>query len=171
MDSSNVINKILEVKHINAKVLSEMIGLERPQAIYDIIKGKTKSISISMASKIISVFPEFNKAWILTGEGDMYTINSCSDSTVNEPQFPYGNIQNSDQWLKGNIDKLIEDNGRNSRSIEKMVETADRNSQTLARLVDLLVDNGIDIRDKIKKGDSSNQEEYRDDKPYREAAG
>lgn len=65
------IEKILEIYSINAKLLAERIGLDRPQAIYDILHGKTKSISDAMAIKIVSVFPEINKIWLLTGEGNV----------------------------------------------------------------------------------------------------
>jgi transcriptional regulator with XRE-family HTH domain len=68
---NDVIDKLLDYSGLNAKSFSEKIGLDRPQAIYDIQKGKTKSITISMANKILSVFPEIDKGWIMTGEGEM----------------------------------------------------------------------------------------------------
>lgn len=67
----SVIDKLLSYSGLNAKSFSEKIGLERPQAIYDLLHGKTKSISASMKNKIISVFPEIDPAWLLTGEGEM----------------------------------------------------------------------------------------------------
>lgn len=69
--TSDIINKLLIYSELNAKSFSEKIGLERPQAIYDILKGKTKSISLAMQDKILSVFPELNRTWLLTGEGEM----------------------------------------------------------------------------------------------------
>lgn len=71
MRASDIIDKILNDRGLNAKSFSEKLGLERPQAIYDIQKGKTKSISTQMADKIISVFPDINKVWLLTGEGSV----------------------------------------------------------------------------------------------------
>lgn len=71
MTGQEIIDKILFFKGLNAKSFSEKIGLDRPQAIYDIQKGKTKAISGKLANKIISVFPDFNKIWLLTGEGNM----------------------------------------------------------------------------------------------------
>lgn len=71
MNPSDILNKILTYSELNPKSFSEHIGLDRPQAIYDILNGKTKSISQSMASKIVSVFPDIQKSWLLTGEGDM----------------------------------------------------------------------------------------------------
>ena len=71
MDGSYIINNILEYSGLNPKSFSEKIGLDRPQAIYDIQKGKTKNISPNMADKIVSAFPEINRTWLLTGEGEM----------------------------------------------------------------------------------------------------
>lgn len=68
---TEVIAKVLAYTKLNAKQLAERIGLDRPQAIYDILKGKTKSISPAMANKILSVFPEIDRGWLMTGEGDM----------------------------------------------------------------------------------------------------
>ena len=71
MSGADILNKILEYKGLNVKALSELIGMDRPQGLYDIQKGKTRSISHAMANKIISVFPDLNLAWLLSGEGNM----------------------------------------------------------------------------------------------------
>lgn len=71
MTGSDVINKLLEYSEMNPKKFSEKIGLMRPQAIYDIQNGKTKNISQGMVDKIISVFPEIDRVWLLTGDGEM----------------------------------------------------------------------------------------------------
>jgi hypothetical protein len=117
MNATDVLNKILEINDINAKSLSEKMKLDRPQSLYDIRNGKTKSISRSIANKISSVFPDLNKSWILTGEGEMYSK---------------ADIQNSDVQIESDHSSLI-------RSIEKMTETADRNSRTLEKIVDFLI--------------------------------
>lgn len=71
MNAQEIIKEILLRFNINAKVLSERLGYDRPQVIYDIQKGKTRGISGTLASKIISVFPQISKSWLLTGEGEM----------------------------------------------------------------------------------------------------
>lgn len=78
MDGSKILNKLLEYSELNGKIFSEKIGLKRPQAIYDILNGKTQNISASMANKIISVFPEINKGWLQSGEGPMLKDTSTS---------------------------------------------------------------------------------------------
>ncbi|PXV61213.1 phage repressor protein C with HTH and peptisase S24 domain [Dysgonomonas alginatilytica] len=82
MEAREILNKILKYSRLNAKSFSEKIGLERPQAIYDIQKGKTKSISQAMLSKILSVFPELNKGWLLTGEGEMLSEKNESTELI-----------------------------------------------------------------------------------------
>ena len=71
MDAKERIEKVLEMNSLNAKTLSERIGLDRPQALYDILNGKTKNITEKMAFKIISAFPNIQKVWLLTGEGNV----------------------------------------------------------------------------------------------------
>ena len=71
MKGAYVLNKLLEYSKLNGKSFSEKIGLIRPQAIYDIQNGKTQNISVSMANKIISAFPEVTKSWLFTGDGEM----------------------------------------------------------------------------------------------------
>lgn len=68
---SEKINCLLNYLNVNAKSFSEALGYERPQIIYDIQKGKTKHISPALADKIVSVFPEVNRSWLLADEGEM----------------------------------------------------------------------------------------------------
>lgn len=82
---STIIEKVLEHTKLNPAELARSIGLKRPQAIYDIINGKTKNISNRMACKIISVFPVFNKSWLMTGEGEMLKLIKQPTPNDNQP--------------------------------------------------------------------------------------
>lgn len=75
-----VIIKLLDYSKLNVKQLSEKLGMQRAQAIYDIVSGKTKRISEKLANQIISEFPEINKVWLLTGEGEMLKDSSAISS-------------------------------------------------------------------------------------------
>lgn len=66
-----IITQLLGHLQLNAKAFSEQIGLDRPQAIYDIQKGKTRNISHEMADKILAAFPLLSRQWLLTGEGSI----------------------------------------------------------------------------------------------------
>ena len=87
MSGADIICKILTHYQLNPKSFSEKIGLERPQAIYDIQSGKTKNISAKMADKIISVFPEVDRSWLLTGEGNMLKESTDVATTHNRIRY------------------------------------------------------------------------------------
>lgn len=87
MSGADIICKILTHYQLNPKSFSEKIGLERPQAIYDIQSGKTKNISAKMADKIISVFPEVDRSWLLTGEGNM--LKESTDVATTHSRIRY----------------------------------------------------------------------------------
>lgn len=71
MTASQRIEKLAEHFHTNVKALSELCGYDRPQAFYDILKGKTRNISPTMCDRILSVLPSVNRVWLLTGEGSI----------------------------------------------------------------------------------------------------
>ena len=108
---TEVIAKVLTYTKLNAKQLADRIGLDRPQAIYDILKGKTKSISPAMASKILSVFPEFDRGWLMTGEGSMLRDNSHhfadnNQGFINSNNNNIGNTIDNRQYYSDSPDVL-----------------------------------------------------------------
>lgn len=173
MNAAEILGKILEYKKLNAKAFSEFIGLDRPQAIYDIQKGKTKSISQSMANKISSVFPDINRVWLLTGEGDMlkngnshtYAEKSSVSEEPLEDYHSYASGSGVTPDLLNNISRMIQTNERNSISISKMVDAADRDSRTIAQLVDILYQNGISIPDKLAEKGGLHKDKNADSSP------
>lgn len=64
------ISEILDFFCMRAAPFANSVGV-KPTQIYDLQSGKTKSISNSMADKIINQYPALNKAWLLSGEGEM----------------------------------------------------------------------------------------------------
>jgi hypothetical protein len=93
MKPNEILDKILAYSGLNAKSFSEKIKLDRPQGVYDILNEKTKSISQAMANKIISVFPEIDRSWLLTGEGEMLK-NKSKDSNNEMDGIEYANLLN-----------------------------------------------------------------------------
>ncbi len=92
MKASEIIQQIIDNEGFNAKVFSEKLGFERPQVIYDVLKNKTKAISDNLANKIISVFPQYSKSWLLTGEGEMLKKPTIVQNNVNGDNLQGQNI-------------------------------------------------------------------------------
>lgn len=65
------IDKVVEHSGLTIPKYAQAIGVKTPQAIRDLISGKTKTLSEDMQTKILSYSPEINAAWLFTGEGDM----------------------------------------------------------------------------------------------------
>ena len=80
MTPSERLNEVLRITGMNVKSLSERLGYNRPQGLYDVSAGRTKSLSPDLARKIITAFPEFNYIWLVTGEGEMLTERPCADT-------------------------------------------------------------------------------------------
>ena len=81
MEASERLQYIIKNEGLNPKVFSERLGYDRPQAIYDILKKKTKNITESLLNKIISVFPKYSKVWLLTGEGEILKSENTAPIT------------------------------------------------------------------------------------------
>ena len=137
----DVINNLLKYSDLNAKQFAEKIGLTRPQAVYDILKGKTKSISPSMANKILSVFPEVNRSWLVSGEGAMLKGNMSvggensgvmvNGNNTNSPIDNRHYYSDSPDVLKAQIDLLDE------RIKEKDAQIKEKDAQ-IKKLLDIL---------------------------------
>lgn len=94
MEANKKIELILEYLKISPKVFSERLGYDRPQIIYDIQKGKTKRISEDLAFKISSVFPDIDRIWLLTGEGEMIKDRITQEANGDNNMQVAGNSNN-----------------------------------------------------------------------------
>lgn len=67
-----ILNDILKHLGMSVKQFSDSLGKERPQWAYDVLNPEKKvGISKNIADLISEHYPQFNKAWLLTGEGEM----------------------------------------------------------------------------------------------------
>ena len=107
MTASDKVEKILIYLNINAKAFSERLGYDRPQIMYDIQKGKTKRISEELANKIVSVFPEISKSWLLADEGEMIKPSISQNATGNNNMQVAGDGNNVNVTTKSLLDELV----------------------------------------------------------------
>ena len=79
-----IIEALADYLKISVAELSQKAGYERAQSFYDVLNGKTKNISPKMAKNIVSAFPEVNKDWLLTGNGEMLVQNTPEEEPEEE---------------------------------------------------------------------------------------
>lgn len=73
MESHERLDKVLSYCNLSYNAFAKKIGIGRAQQLYDIRDGKIKSISLSLATKINSAFPEINIPWLINEDGEMLT--------------------------------------------------------------------------------------------------
>ena len=82
MNAKEILETILKNEGITYNELSKKMGLKRAQALYDIRDGKIKHISHEAAEKIISAYPQYNKSWLLTGDGNVINNEPASEESA-----------------------------------------------------------------------------------------
>lgn len=123
--TSEIISSILDREGLKAATFAKSVGVV-PTQIYDLQKGKIKKISEEIADKIISVYPHYNKVWLLTGEGDMLTSDVSPVRSADIPEeigdgFNPRELLDIIHDLTAQGKQNAEANERNSRNIEKLI--------------------------------------------------
>lgn len=73
---------VIRWANMSTNYFARHIGLIRGENLYQIKRGNN-GISLNLADRIVSTYPQINKLWLLTGEGDMFV-----SSTSLAPQIP-----------------------------------------------------------------------------------
>jgi len=84
MEISERISSILSHYNLSVNEFVARTGIKTKQAVYDMLHGKTRSISLAMENKILSCFPEINRAWLLTGDGEMMNTTTEAITGVSD---------------------------------------------------------------------------------------
>ena len=71
MNTQEVLRTILRDLGLDVRQFSERIDYPASK-LYDIQRGKTIKFKDDLISRILAVFPKYNRIWLLTGEGDRY---------------------------------------------------------------------------------------------------
>ena len=88
MTPAERLNEVLRITKTNVKSLSERLGYARPQGLYDVAAGRTKNLSQDLCRRIVTAFPEFNRTWLLTGDGEMLTTFPSEHTTFPQEGTP-----------------------------------------------------------------------------------
>lgn len=116
MELSERISKVVSHSGLNASQYSQRIGTKTPQAIRDLMNGKTKSLSADMQSKILSFSKDINPAWLLAGEGEMIISSGAQMK---------GNLHSPDGIYAEDSEVIVGDGVLKERikSLQKEVQT------------------------------------------------
>ena len=71
MELKDRISATLDYADLSASAFAKKIGVKTTQAIYDLLSGKTRTLSSDILNKVVSCYPMLSVEWLMTGEGDM----------------------------------------------------------------------------------------------------
>lgn len=122
MKGSEIINLILNELGVKAPTFAKEIGLKY-QRILDIQIGKTQKISSQVAEAIIEKYPQFNRNWLLTGEGEMILNGIHQNISGNGNTAVAGNgntVQSSD--MARALDEIAEQRRLAAKAVDEIAE-------------------------------------------------
>lgn len=131
MEVKDRIKAILEYYHLSVNEFVTQTRVKTGQAVYDLLSGKTKSISQSMEDKILSCFQDINRAWLLTGEGEM--IKPSVQQMLNGDNNTQIAGNNNHVNLPSTLDKAINEIAEQRKLVAKSQEQIDRLISLLER--------------------------------------
>mgnify|MGYP001780537142 CR=1 FL=1 len=108
MEASEILRTIIENEGITYSALSKKMGLNRAQPLYDIRDGKVKRISTNYADKILLAFPRYDKAWLLSGEGEPFgreRNDEAAPRVIEFENFPFVSQKAYAGYLSGWADE------------------------------------------------------------------
>ena len=92
------IEAVIKWANMSTNYFARYIGLARGENLYQIKRGNN-GISLDVADRIVSKFPQIDKLWLLTGEGQMF-----ADERLRGSQIPFYDVD-VEQGI-GNLDRL-----------------------------------------------------------------
>lgn len=117
-----IVQELLVYTGKNAKSFSDSIGKDRPQWLYDVLNpDKPTGLSSRMVDMICETYPEFSRAYLLTGEGTLLKAGNIQQNINSSHITQTGSVEGS-----ASMDKLIGVLAEQSQQVSKAQEHIDR---------------------------------------------
>lgn len=119
---SDRIAEVVKYSKLSIPKFAVFVGFKTPQTVRELLKGNTKTLSDAVQYKITSAYPEINKDWLITGDGEMLrgVIGTEGARHETEPTVPVGECCSE---IASRFLKLLE---KKDEQIERKDEQIDR---------------------------------------------
>lgn len=106
VDARIIIDQVLKTLGVNAPTFAREIGVNY-QRIFDLQRGRTKKFNPGMVNKICEVYPQINKSYLYSGEGEVSNgMSSSEHSNISNPTNPAIDYNNMAEFM-GMSSKLL----------------------------------------------------------------
>ena len=118
MDTSSIIHEILYYTHLNRAQLAAKIGVN-PQRIQSYKEGRVKQLPVDFVDLLCDKWPEFNRAYLLSGVGRLVERND-GINVQNNSNNNNSTINANTEHIKETIDILSKQLDEKDKQIETL---------------------------------------------------
>ena len=138
MEANKRLEEVLRHTGLNANSLSKEIDVPKYR-IYNILQGRTQTISYEIADKIVSHYATLSKDWLLTGNGDMISGDGNVSSTVTGSGNAANTVNGNENKVSANVTGDIVDLANNfSAALRTSQEQLSRAQDQIDRLISVI---------------------------------
>lgn len=141
MELKDRIAAIMKQTSLNAPAFAKLIGAKTSQAVYDLLSGKTKTLSSDMLVKMMACFPQLSAEWIVTGEGDMNKPSVLQTSHGDYSPNMYGG--NNNFGGTNALDQIIAELTEQRKMMSRTLAMLEKRDSQIDRLITLLENKNI----------------------------
>ncbi len=128
---NDVIREMAEHEKVSVAQLALSIG-KPPANLYDIQSGKLKGVSEKLADTFLEVYPDYNRSWLLTGEGEMLKRTQTITGD--------GNVQVAGNAHNVNAGKTLDAALREVENAHNIISKMQLQMDTLLTVIEKLTD-------------------------------
>lgn len=134
----NIIKNVLEAVGMTAPKFAEALGINY-QRIFDLQRGRTKKFNPNIAALICEKFPQINKSYLFTGEGNVLVDANEAVPVEHVPTEPSadGGLADISALLHRLADMMDQVNERSARLNEFERQLNEREAALNARELDI----------------------------------
>lgn len=137
MELKERITAVLSYAELSASAFAKKIGAKTTQAIYDLISGKTKTLSPDILNKVISCYPDLSIEWLVRGDGEMLKPGV--------QQISYGDMSpnlngkgNSVNFVTEDLKIFVEELSAQRRISERTLSLLEKRDEQIDRLITII---------------------------------
>ena len=137
MELKERITAVLSYAELSASAFAKKIGAKTTQAIYDLISGKTKTLSPDILNKVVSCYPDLSIEWLVRGEGEMLKTGV--------QQISYGDMSpnlngkgNSVNFVTEDLKIFVEELSAQRRISERTLTLLEKKDEQIDRLISII---------------------------------
>lgn len=137
MELKERITAVLSYAELSASAFAKKIGAKTTQAIYDLISGKTKTLSPDILNKVVSCYPDLSIEWLVRGEGEMLKP-SVQQITYGDMSPNLNGKGNSVNFVTEDLKIFVEELSAQRRISERTLTLLEKKDEQIDRLISII---------------------------------